>query len=102
MAVKGKPSVKSAKPRRARAVASMTLNEVAVSGVDAGAAGTALNTADAVYKLLLSVKPRALSPEEIANALAIPLGIVTNDLIFLIGVGLVTSAPNDLTRFVAV
>jgi hypothetical protein len=102
MAVKGKTSVKSAKPRGAKAAASLTLNEIAVSGVDAGAAGTALNTADAVYRLLLSIKPRALSPQEVANQLVLPLGVVTNDLIFLIGVRLVTSAPNDPTRFVAV
>ena len=62
--------------------------------------GTALNTAEAVLRLLVNVKPQSLSPEEIATGLDLPIGVVTNNLIFLTGVGRVTKAPNG--RFAAV
>ena len=42
-----------------------------------------------------SIKPNSMSPGVIAAQLELPIGIVTNDLIFLIGVGLVTPAAEQ-------
>ncbi len=97
-----KRAVASVKAPKPMAAGLTTLSEIAVHGVAAGSMGTVLNTAQAIYQLLLSIKPQSLSPAEIAAQLGFPIGVVTNDLIFLIGVGLVTTAPNDPTRFVAV
>ncbi len=97
-----KKAAKRAPTRKPGAAGLTTLSQIAAHGVSVGSRGTALNTAQAIHQLLLSIKPNSMSPGAIAAQLELPIGIVTNDLIFLIGVGLVTPAPNNPAEFVAV
>jgi hypothetical protein len=88
--------------RMIRVSSATTLSSMAVNGISTASGSTALNTTDAVLTALRSVKPNPLSPVEIVTATGLAIGVVTSDLIFLIGVGLASVAPNDMSRFVAV